>query len=162
MSEYGRDNLAYDLSVYEPKPEAEAKPRITVKRNPNPIKIKRPKSAFRAFINATIAFMLLCSILYGKVESNRLFREQSELQTQLTELKNENLRMQTEYDSKTSIQRVEDYAENILGLEKLDKAQIEYVEVPNDTVIKSASTSDNNIFVKIKNWVMDALEYIGA
>ena len=57
---------------------------------------------------------------------------------------------------------VEDYAENILGLEKLDKAQIEYVEVPNDTVIKSASTSDNNIFVKIKNWIMDALEYIGA
>ena len=57
--------------------------------------------------------------------------------------------------------KVEEYAEKELGLVKLDKSQIEYVEVDSDAVASVIETKDRSIFVKIKNWFASVLEYIG-
>ena len=56
----------------------------------------------------------------------------------------------------------EEYAENELGLKKLDKSQIEYVTVESDSVAKVVKAEDDNVFVKIKHWFSSVLEYIGA
>lgn len=164
---YRDDNLAYDLSVYEPKsnvvpktqPKAEpkAKPRIEIRRNT----IALPQNLFTIFLTAAVVFAIMFALLYGKVETNRLFGKITTLESQLSELESDNASLAAEYESKTSLKSVEEYAQNVLGLEKLDKSQIEYVEVEGDTVIEVVETESSNIFVIIKNWFDDLFEYLG-
>ncbi len=155
-------NLAYDLSVYEPKKKSGEvnQQKIEVKTNPKPV--VRRESAVKFFIKAAFILAVLCAVLYGKVESNRLFNEISDLEAQLKALEAENITLAAEYESATSVKNVEDYAQNVLGLQKLDKAQIEYVEVEGDTVIEVVDAQNRNIFVMIQGWFADLCEYLGA
>ncbi len=158
-----RTNLAYDLSVYEPRKAPEAPkqqaPEIKVKKNPAPI--ARKQSAFKFFMTAAVIFAVLCAVLYGKVESNRLFGEISDLEEQLKNLQTENITLAAEYEARTSLKNVEDYAENVLGLKKLDKAQIEYVEIEGDSVIEIVDVENKNIFIRIRNWLNEIGEKLG-
>ncbi len=159
----GNGNLAYDLSVYEPKKkanEANSSQKIEVKTNPKPV--AKRESAVKFFVKAAFILAVLCAVLYGKVESNRLFNEISDLEAQLKALEAENITLAAEYESATSVKNVEDYAQNVLGLQKLDKSQIEYVELEGDTVIEVVDAQKRNIFVMIQGWFADLCEYLGA
>ncbi|MCD8006597.1 MAG: hypothetical protein LUF29_06440 [Oscillospiraceae bacterium] len=164
---YRDDNLAYDLSVYEPKsnavPKTQPKPEqkrrsIVVIRNNS---VALPQNLVRIIVYAAIFLAVFFALLYGNVETNRLFNEISSLESTLAELESDNASLAAEYESKTSLKSVEEYAQNVLGLEKLDKSQIEYVEVEADTVIEVVETESSNIFVIIKNWFSDVFEYLG-
>lgn len=152
------NNLAYDYSVYEPTPKREPEKRIQVKKT---TKVKTI-SASKSLITAIAALFLFCSILYGKVEMSRLYNESADSRNQLALLNSENVRMQTAIEGKTALKNVEIYAEEVLGLQKLDKAQIQYVELQKDNIIEVVEKKNQNIFVAIKNWVGDVVEYIGT
>ena len=153
------NNLAYDYSEYDRLPERQPAPEIKHKRN---LKLKpRVSAALRYTITGTVAALLLLAIVFGKVELSKIYSEQSKLQTELSQLNEDNLSLKSELDSKTGLSQVEEYAENNLGLQKLDKSQVEYVEVKTDDVIEAVDTNEN-IFVSIKKWFSNVLEYIGA
>ena len=159
-----RGNLAYDLSVYEPKkqpaPQKQQDPNIKMKKNPVPV--ARRESAFKMFLKAFFILAVLCAVLYGKVESNALFSEIHDLEQELKNLKSENITLAAEYESRTSLKNVEEYAENVLGLKKLDNTQIEYVELPGNSVIEIVETENKNIFIIIRNKINELREYLGA
>lgn len=155
-----RSNLAYDLSVYEPKTKQQEQNAIKMRKNPIPM--ARKESAFKFAFRAFLFLAVLCAVLYGKVETNSLFREISSLESELKTLQTENITLAAEYESRTSLKNVEDYAENVLGLKKLDKAQIEYVELPGDSVIEKVEAENKNIFVRIRNFINAIREHIGA
>ena len=67
--------------------------------------------------------------------------------------------MQAEIESKSSRKAVESYAENILGMQKLDKSQCEYVSLESGNVIEIPEENDN-IFVDIKNAVSEFIDYL--
>lgn len=158
-----RSNLAYDLSVYEPKTKQQpAQQQNAIKMRKNPIPMARKESAFKFAFRAFLFLAVLCAVLYGKVETNSLFREISSLESELKTLQTENITLAAEYESRTSLKNVEDYAENVLGLKKLDKAQIEYVELPGDSVIEKVEAENKNIFVRIRNFINAIREHIGA
>ncbi len=160
-----RSNLAYDLSVYEPKTKqqpAQQQEQNAIKMRKNPIPMARKESAFKFAFRAFLFLAVLCAVLYGKVETNSLFREISSLESELKTLQTENITLAAEYESRTSLKNVEDYAENVLGLKKLDKAQIEYVELPGDSVIEKVEAENKNIFVRIRNFINAIREHIGA
>jgi len=71
----------------------------------------------------------------------------------------ENVRMQSELEAKMSMKNVEDYAENTLGLTKLDKSQIVYMEVQSDNVIEVAPEK-RSFFVTVRDKLDDLLAYI--
>ena len=58
-----------------------------------------------------------------------------------------------------SLKNVEDYAENVLGLEKLDKSQIEYIQIQTNDIVEIPE-EEENIFIKIKNTFKDFMEYM--
>ncbi len=152
------NNLAYDYDSDQLQ-EQQQRPKIKHKRN---LKL-RPKvsTAIKYTVRGTVAGILLLAIVFGKVELSKIYSEQSELQTELSQLTEANMGLKSELDSKTGLSQVEEYAQKTLGLQKLDKSQVEYVEVKTEEVIESVNAEDN-IFVAIKKWFKNVLEYIGA
>lgn len=152
------NNLAYDISVYEPTPKKQPQREIEIKKVNNVKSISAVKSLFTAIA----ALCLLCAILYGKVETSKLYNNATELEKQYQILASENSRMQTEIEGKTSYANIEEYALENLGLQKLDSSQKEYIEVQNNSVTKVVENKDKNILIGIKDWFCGVLEYIGA
>ena len=157
-------NLAFDYSIYDEAEKTEDGYEDTRKssRTPAPRSGHRTVSIIRAFIVAAAALALLCYMIYGRVELSSLYTQQSELETKLSRLENENIALESELAQKTGLTKAEDYAENQLGLKKLEKYQIEYVEVPKPDIAEAVVPEEDNVFVSIKNWFVGVLEYIGA
>ena len=149
-------NLAYDYDEFEENAAA-ADRDIEHKKNT----AEKGFFSIKFMIPCIIVGLLLCAMIYGKVQISGLCAEQTQLESELTELHNGNTSLESELAQKTSMTKVEEYAEKELGLVKLDKSQIEYVEVDSDAVASVIETKDRSIFVKIKNWFASVLEYIG-
>lgn len=149
-----KNNLAYDLEKFEYAAPEKA-PKIRVSRN----RADSGGSVPRMVVMTVAAGALMAAVIYGKVENAAIHTEIT-VQTQQVEMLNsENVRMQSEIEEKTAMKSVEEYAENVLGMQKLDKSQIEYVSISNGSVV-DIPESDDNIFVRIKNSFSDFLEYI--
>lgn len=152
-----KTNLAYDLSRYEYQyREAEKQEKPVMKSNPKAAaRVSVPKVVSSVLLIGT----LLCCMLYGNVEQSRLYSDITRANKNVDILAGENARMQTEIEARTSVKNVEDYAENVLGLEKLGQSQIEYVELPTGNAVEIPETN-SNIFVTIKNKFNEIVEYL--
>lgn len=153
-------NLAFDYSTYDNAEEAQAEREIKYKRNPA-AKAKK-NSVARVMAVCLLALALFGTMIFGRVEISSLCSEQTRQLEELEQLQGENISLQSELAQKTNTSKVEEYAEEKLGLKKLDKSQIEYVTVDSDSVAKVVKTEESNVFVKIKHWFNSVLEYIGA
>lgn len=153
------DNLAR-VRAYETELQRPEAPKIKHKKMPKPKAAARLKCIKRVSVGL-FAFALMCALVYGKVELSRITNEQSELMAQLAQLEENNQSLESELESKTSLVKVEDYAENELGLVKLDKSQIEYVEIESENVIEVIEKEDDSVWSSIKSWFDGVLEYIG-
>ena len=76
-------------------------------------------------------------------------------------MQNENISMQSEIAERMNMTKVEQYARDDLGLQKLDKSQIEYIEVETPSVAEVKNDSEEDVFVSIKQWLNSLAEYIG-
>lgn len=151
-------NLAYENyrerldEVIEEQERAERK--ISVKH------ITRPSgSAAKIIFAACAAGILLCCLIYGKFQTNNIYNEISNISNEIELLKSENIRIQSELEGMMSMKNVEEYAENILKLKKLDKSQIEYVQVQSVSVVEIPEEEDN-FFVKVRNKFDRLVEYL--
>ena len=162
--EMDRNNLAYELEYAEPEytEQADDEPAADTDKPVKLTRTKRTISVFKAFAIAAAAFLIFGSMIYGRVQLTSMYAEQTELENELARLQNENAGLESELAKKTGLTKVEDYAENKLGLRKLDKSQIEYVEVPKPKVAEATAPKDDNIFVTLKRKFNELLEYIGA
>ncbi|MBR6100852.1 MAG: cell division protein FtsL [Ruminococcus sp.] len=166
MAEMKQNNLAFDYSVYDEAVRSgsidednTSETRAAVVKEPS---AHRTTSIIKAFFIAVAVMGILFAMIYGRVELTALYSQQSDMEAELTRLRNENVSLESELAQKTGLTKIEDYAENQLGLKKLDRTQIEYVEVPKTAVAKAAETGEDNFFVSIKHWFNSVLEYIGA
>ncbi len=149
-----KNNLAYDLTKYEDAAPEKA-PKIRVRRQ----KAANVGSAPKMISFTAAAGLILGAVIYGKVENAAIHAEITTQNKTVEMLASENVRMQSEIEEKTALKSVESYVENILGMQKLDKSQIEYVSISNGSVADIPEGEDN-VFLKIKNAFGDFLEYI--
>lgn len=149
-----KNNLAYDLSRYENVSEKKA-PKIKVRRQ----RTENTGSAPKLLVMTVAAGLMLGAVIYGKVENTAIHAEITAQSQYVEMLKSENVRMKSEIEEKTALKSVESYAEEVLGMQKLDKSQIEYVSISNGNVVDIPDDS-NNIFVKIKNAFNNFVEYL--
>ena len=124
---------------------------------------KRKKNAaiVKVIVLAVVVFTLFAAMIYGKVELSKLYSENTTLRSELSVLESENVSLESEFAQQTGLTRVEEYAETRLGLQKLNKSQIEYIEIEEQTAAEPVANEDGNIFVKITNKWNDFLEYLG-
>ena len=168
------DNSAYDYFLqnnpHKPennKPVSNAEKRIPAEepetvRVPNiAMKVTPPKrgSASKVFIAALSALLVFFCVIYGRVETNRMYQQIAAQNQKLEVVQSENVLLKSELESKMTLKNVEDYAVYVLGLQKLDNSQIKYVQTQTDDIIEIPE-ENKNIFVRAKEKINSFLEYI--
>ncbi len=141
-----KTNVAYDfsrfdtrVSVREQINKSNAK---TKAKGKSAAKVKPAVSAFAVFsFFACIGLVLLT--LFSYVQLTELSDTAMTLQNELETLREENQLLSIENDQKFSAERIKEEAVERLGMQKLDKSQITYldmgsgnrVEIPQDTQV---------------------------
>lgn len=161
----GNTNLAYDLSLFETdeeqerkkeqKREEKSKIRITEKKA-----VARNGNVFMTAICAAACVAVFFFILNGKVELADYTAKISDAKTQLETEMRENARLNAELDSMVTLDNVETIAATELGLQKTQNSQINFITLNTEQMTEVAET-EKNIFVSIKDWFYDVLEYLG-
>ena len=158
---YRVDNTAYkyDLNKYrnlssEEYEELKRENIIVNKKN-----IDR-SSLFKIILLAVISMVLLFCVIYGKVQISDMYSKINDQKAELSTEKSENTRLKAELESYTSLKNIEDFAEE-LGLEKIDKAQIRYIDIQNEDVVEIPE-NNNNLFIKLKKFFNRISEYISS
>ncbi len=161
----GNSNLAYDLSLFDVDEEYEKK-KAKKREEKNKIKITEKKAvarngnAFTMVMAAVACIAIAFSIIYSKIELADYTAMISEVKTELEEAQRDNNRLNAELDSMVTLDNVETIAAAELGLQKTQNSQINFVTLNTEQMIEVAET-DSNIFVSIKDWFYDVLEYLG-
>ena len=145
-----KQNLAYEFDLEEIREsEQEQQKKISHAQG---VKTIDGAVLKRLALFVVVAAMFMAAMMYGKGELSSLYTRQAQLQAELEQYENENKSLESELAQKTGLTKVEDYAENELGLQKLNKAQIEYIRVDKGTVSQTVEPEDDDVFMKIKKW----------
>ena len=152
-----RQNVAYDLSMYEallePKAEKQEK-----KQPAKTVKIKN-KYAFRKIVNIlsiAVIVSLVIAVVYTNASITQTTNEIAKTQKAITELESEKAYLEFTLESRMSLNEIEDYAVNVLGMVKMESSQVEYVEIESEN---RTEFSDNNLADKIEEAVEPVLSY---
>lgn len=111
------------------------------------------------FLACVFTLALLFAVIYGKVEVTAVYNEISAETKNVEMLQSENVRMKAELDARMSLKSVEEYAENNLGLTKLDKSQINYVRIQSENIVEIPET-EKDFFVKVKETFSNIVDII--
>ncbi len=107
---------------------------------------------------SVLAAVLLGTVIYSLDRRNTMYSMVSALNEELTLAEAENVRLQTELESKISAKNVEDYAENVLGMHKIDSSQINYIKIQTDDVV-TIPEQDEGLLAKVKKFFNRCVEY---
>ncbi|NMA79434.1 MAG: hypothetical protein GX967_02160 [Clostridiales bacterium] len=156
-------NLAYDLARFD----VEARQRV-VEESPkaNELKIVKPRrkkaSPFKGVVVAMSAIAVCSAILYTHVMINESYTQISNQKKALDAAVSEGVRLQSEIDRDMSLKNVEDYAIDVLGMQRIDKTQIQYIKIKSDSVIEINNKGKNKgPILVLKDNAKDLLEYLG-
>ena len=100
-------------------------------------------AALRAGVIAIVALLILGSLIYSRV---MLTNYQSELADQKAALKteqSENVRLQIQFNSLMSMDKIEEYAQTKLGMVKRESYQVRYFDMSEDDNTETAQKDTN-------------------
>ena len=100
-------------------------------------------AALRAGVIAIVALLILGSLIYSRV---MLTNYQSELADQKAALKteqSENVRLQMQFNSLMSMDKIEEYAQTKLGMVKRESCQVRYFDMLEDDNTETAQKDTN-------------------
>ena len=128
-------NEAYDLTLFEPRELQRPQQRDNIIQLPREQleKNSRPKlQPFRALstllFGAAVVAVMGCMI-YSQAELNELTTKLNEKTKILTESQSVYTQVKMKSDAQLSLDTVEKYAKDELGMKKIDAAQVEYVSM---------------------------------
>ena len=160
-----RDSVyRYNADVYSTKPAEKPeslpsqgapakKPQITMRRTE-----AKSGSVFTIILVSALAVALLGSVIYSLNRRNTMYSKVSALNGELNLAEAENVRLQSELESQMSAKNIEEYAENVLGMKKIDSSQIKYIEIQTDDVVNSPQ-QDDSILGRVKAFFERCVEY---
>jgi len=131
----------------------ESKPQIVMRQNE-----ARSGSVFTIILMSVLAAAILGSVIYSLDRRNTVYNKVSSMNTALNLAESENVRLQSELESKMTAKNIEDYAENVLGMQKIHSSQIEYIKIQTDDVV-NIPQQEESIVTKIKKFFENCVEY---
>lgn len=115
-------------------------------------------SVFSIIVVSALAVVMFGTVIYSFDRRNTMYNKVSALNNELNIAEAENVRLQSELDSKMSAKNVEDYAENVLGMQKIDSSQIQYIEIQTDDVV-NIPEQDESLLARLKRLFDACVEY---
>lgn len=107
---------------------------------------------------SVVAALLLGAVVFSLDKRNTMYNKVAALNTELGIAQDENVRLQSELESRISAQKVEDYAINELGMRKIDASQITYIKIQTDDVV-NIPEQDEGIIARITGFLEECVEY---
>ena len=146
-SKYYNDSLAYDFAMFMPKEKTEPRAQIVKmpKRKVNTASLKKARKS----VSRTASILLLgalfvamiCAGIALRVEISEVNSQIVDAKTELSALSGEETRLNMEYEKLLSYKNIEEAAQN-MGMRKMDKRQIIYINVNNTN---KAIDADGNV-----------------
>ena len=153
-----RQNVAYDLSMYESLLEQKPEKQPRTEHQAKTVKLKN-KKAFRTAIRAlSLAVMLsmIIGIVYTNSQITEITTNISSVQKEITELESEKAYLNFTMESRMSLNEIEEYAVNVLGMVKMDSTQVEYIEIESENKVEFTG---ENFGDKLEEVVQPVLSY---
>lgn len=96
------------------------------------------RQAAKIMVIAICLLSMFVALLYGRLRMDELTREVDAATVQLRESQDANTRLNMKLDAMISLENVEDYAKNTLGMTKVEGYQIEHIDLSDgDAVVVS-------------------------
>lgn len=159
-------NAARKIEEVPPLRRPSGKPdmRLVQKKKKTAAEAKREMrlaSRQAAKILAISIFLLsmLAALLYSRLRVDELTREVNSVSAKLTEAQGENVQLSMQLDSMISLENVEEYAKNTLGMTKVEGYQMEYIDLSgSDQVVVSgdktlSSDNETSLIEKLKAYL---------
>lgn len=134
--------------------KSENTPDISIRKNEN-----KGGSKIAVFFITIVAVLICSTVVITLDRRNRVYNEITSANAQLATLESENVRIRSELDAKVSLKNVEEYAENVLHMKKIDNSQIEYIKIQNSDIV-SVPEKEDSIFAKVGGFIDRCLEYL--
>lgn len=141
-----------------------ASPEKPVKKNRKKKKInmktKEDKgvSLFTILGSATLGIGMLGLAILSANNDNTVYNEVTAKKNELDTVQAENVRLQAELEKKMSAKNVDEYAENVLGMKKIDSSQIKYIQIQTDDVV-NIPKQNATILSRIRDFFDYCVEY---
>lgn len=130
-------NAAYDFELFAPKRRLEQAP--VPKNNVIEIprekleEIRRPKRSVWRMLPTILAFLVIAGMagtyIYGQVQISELSDSLSSVEKTLAEDQSVYTQMAMKSDSQMSLEAIEQYATDKMGMQKLNEAQVQSVKL---------------------------------
>ncbi|WP_297957482.1 hypothetical protein [uncultured Ruminococcus sp.] len=131
---------------------SEQKPEIEMSKNE-----ARSGSILTILFVSLLAAALLGSVIYSLDKRNTMYNKVSAMNEKLDSAEAENVRLQSELDSKMSAKNIEEYAQS-LGMVKLNSSQITYKKIQTGDVV-TIPEQEKGVIAKIKSLFDKCVEY---
>lgn len=153
------DGLALDLDLFDntkngyvPAEHKKRKFEIPTLVNPRTVsseqvdaEVKKSRvAALRASLIALAALIVLGSLIYSRVILTNSRIELADQKTALKTAQSENIRLQMQFNSVMSIDKVEEYAQTKLGMVKKESYQVRFFDVSEDDSGTKAARKETN------------------
>ena len=87
------------------------------------------KQARKIFAIAVAVFMLMAMVIYSRVQLDEINREINSIENSIELAESDTVKLNNALNSMISINNVEDYAANVLGMVKVQEYQVVYVDL---------------------------------
>ncbi|MCI6909110.1 MAG: hypothetical protein MR832_08165 [Clostridiales bacterium] len=134
-------SIGHDLSRFDQRPDVREARRSEVRETPARRKktAPRPKVNVVSLLLAAAAALLSAALIHNYVQLTVLNDRLASGKTQYEELANTGVLLKTKYESRYDLTEIEEYAQAKLGMTKMERSQIEYVEIGSPDTITRVS-----------------------
>lgn len=138
-----------------PRPAPRQQPNLKVVRKTNKQldqETKRARArAIKIIAVAALLFAIFSFQIYGKLKMDELDQQIADINQQISVVESDNSRRNMELSANVSLERVDEYARNELGMVKISDYQVNYVKLAGeDEVEVSGGKTHQNIAQKVK------------
>lgn len=158
-------NAAYDFSLFEEEEEVVLPESNSQKNKVYDIRTERqrrrkpridPLTAIVGVAVSSLVIVALTSIVHGQAQLTELNQQISDAQVELTQMQSYYTQMEMKVENKLGPSVVEEYAKNVLGMEKTQSFQKEFISLSEGDKAVVANVRKKNIFEMVRDAIRSA------
>ena len=121
------------------KTKPQVKSKVKLKKKVKPKEKKKLKKEVKIIVYIGIGFAILFAISYRNSVINEKFAQIKILKSNLANIQKENQQLEVSIENSLNLKTIEQSAQELLGMQKLEKSQSVYINLPKQDYVEPAS-----------------------